>query len=65
MIIRTLTKFLKNRYYCEQYFFNYRNMSRVHVLNVAEKNDAAKNIAQLLSRGRSQRVSIPLEEFLI
>ena len=33
-------------------------MSRVHVLNVAEKNDAAKNIAQLLSRGRSQRVSI-------
>ena len=25
------------------------------VLNVAEKNDAAKNIAELLSRGRSRR----------
>ena len=55
MIIRTLTQLFKKPYNCEQY---YRKMSRVHVLNVAEKNDAAKNIAQLLSRGRSQRVSI-------
>jgi hypothetical protein len=31
-------------------------MVRIKVLNVAEKNDAAKNIADLLSRGRSQRV---------
>lgn len=30
----------------------------IRVLNVAEKNDAAKNIAQLLSGGNSQRVSI-------
>ena len=58
MIIRTLTQLFKKTYNCEQYYFNYRKMSRVHVLNVAEKNDAAKNIAQLLSRGRSQRVSI-------
>ena len=58
MIIRTLTQLFKKPYNCEQYYFNYRKMSRVHVLNVAEKNDAAKNIAQLLSRGRSQRVSI-------
>jgi len=28
----------------------------IKVLNVAEKNDAAKNIAQLLSRGSSRRV---------
>ena len=65
MIIRTLTQFLKKPFYCEQYCFNYRKMSRVHVLNVAEKNDAAKNIAQLLSRGRSQRVSVPLKETII
>ena len=32
-------------------------MPLVKVLNVAEKNDAAKNIAQVLSSGRSQRVS--------
>ncbi len=31
------------------------DMSRLKVLNVAEKNDAAKNIAELLSRGRMQR----------
>ena len=34
-----------------------KNMPLVKVLNVAEKNDAAKNIAQVLSNGRSQRVS--------
>ena len=27
------------------------------VLNVAEKNDAAKRLSQLMSRGNSQRVS--------
>ena len=61
MIIRTLTQLFKKPYNCEQY---YRKMSRVHVLNVAEKNDAAKNIAQLLSRGRSQRVSISPKDSL-
>ena len=30
----------------------------IKVLNVAEKNDAAKNIAQLLSNGGARRVSI-------
>lgn len=30
----------------------------MRILNVAEKNDAAKNIAGLLSGGNSQRVSI-------
>ena len=30
---------------------------KMKILNVAEKNDAAKNIAELLSHGRSQRVS--------
>ena len=33
-----------------------KKMPPIKVLNVAEKNDAAKNIAELLSRGRSQRV---------
>lgn len=32
-----------------------RSVSRLRVLNVAEKNDAAKNIAGLLSRGTSQK----------
>ena len=64
MIIRTLTQLFKKPYNCEQYHFNYRKMSRVQVLNVAEKNDAAKNIAQLLSRGRSQRVSISPKDSL-
>lgn len=30
----------------------------IKILNVAEKNDAAKNIAELLSRGSSRRVTI-------
>ena len=30
----------------------------VRVLNVAEKNDAAKSLADLMSRGRFRRVSI-------
>ena len=62
MLIRSLTQFLKKSYFCEQRCLNYRKMSRIHVLNVAEKNDAAKNIAQLLSRGRSSRVSISRKE---
>ncbi len=28
------------------------------VLNVAEKNDAAKELAKVMSRGRSQRVKL-------
>jgi hypothetical protein len=32
----------------------------IRVLNVAEKNDAAKNIAQLLSAGNSRRV-LPMD----
>ena len=38
-------------------FLSDQTMSRIKVLNVAEKNDAAKNIAELLSRGRMQRAS--------
>ena len=38
------------------FYICHRGMSRnKKVLNVAEKNDAAKNIAELLSRGRSRR----------
>ena len=38
------------------FFLPFRAMSRNRkVLNVAEKNDAAKNISELLSRGRSRR----------
>lgn len=33
-------------------------------LNVAEKNDAAKNIAAILSRGASNRVKIHCKQFL-
>jgi hypothetical protein len=33
----------------------------IKVLNVAEKNDAAKNIAQLLSRGSARRVKLRLK----
>ena len=35
-----------------------QNVMSIKVLNVAEKNDAAKNIAQLLSNGGARRVSI-------
>ena len=37
------------RFYCQ-------DMSRIKVLSVAEKNDAAKNIAAHLSRGNAARV---------
>lgn len=33
----------------------------IKVLNVAEKNDAAKNIAELLSGGRVNRVSVSID----
>ena len=33
-------------------------VSMVRVLNVAEKNDAAKSLAELMSRGRYRKVSI-------
>ena len=35
-----------------------QDIMSIKVLNVAEKNDAAKNIAQLLSNGGARRVSI-------
>ena len=44
--------FQHKKYYSSQD----KKMPPIKVLNVAEKNDAAKNIAELLSRGRSQRV---------
>lgn len=34
------------------------NITMVKILNVAEKNDAAKNLANILSRGGSNRVSV-------
>lgn len=43
-----------------KYFCRYANKelnSRMRVLNVAEKNDAAKNIAGHLSGGNLQRVT--------
>lgn len=33
------------------------NSNMVKILNVAEKNDAAKNIANIMSRGACQRVN--------
>ena len=50
--------FLKDNYLFQQkkYYSSDKKMPPIKVLNVAEKNDAAKNIAELLSRGRSQRV---------
>ena len=45
-----IIKFLFHRLFCS-------NASKmVKVLNVAEKNDAAKSIADVMSRGRYQRV---------
>ena len=44
-------QFFVKRHYCQ-------DMSRpIKILNVAEKNDAAKNISALLSAGNVQRVS--------
>ena len=50
--------FSKDNYLFQQkkYYSSDKKMPPIKVLNVAEKNDAAKNIAELLSRGRSQRV---------
>ena len=50
--------FSKDNYLFQQkkYYSSDKKMPPINVLNVAEKNDAAKNIAELLSRGRSQRV---------
>ena len=49
----------KNNYLFQhnKYYTSDKKMPPIKVLNVAEKNDAAKNIAELLSRGRSQRVT--------
>lgn len=59
-----LFRFKHSNFLCEKlkheiFFWNVRNNSNkykmVRVLNVAEKNDAAKNIAQIMSRGSSRR----------
>ena len=47
-----LLQHIFRRLFCSSAF----NM--VKVLNVAEKNDAAKSIAEVMSRGRYQRVRI-------
>lgn len=41
-----------------RYFSNSTTTSIMKYLNVAEKNDAAKNIAAILSQGNSTRVII-------
>lgn len=43
-----------------------RYFASMRVLNVAEKNEAAKNIAAILGRGRATRVGFPdLTLFLV
>lgn len=53
--LRVLLKYdlSKVRFFCKK-----PNEEIMKYLNVAEKNDAAKNIAAILSRGASTRVSI-------
>ena len=53
-MFRPLIRLLNVRNFCTN-----QGKEIMKYLNVAEKNDAAKNIAGLLSRGASSRVSIP------
>lgn len=48
------------RTYC-----NKATLTTMKYLNVAEKNDAAKNIAAILSNGNSRRVDLILTQFVI
>lgn len=50
---------LKRIFFIKTYIrlLSHCNFETMKYLNVAEKNDAAKNIAQHLSRGTSRRVS--------
>lgn len=56
-ILSIIFKNVYNTYFCR--YSNIKvNDSIMKVLNVAEKNDAAKNIAGYLSGGNSQRVKV-------
>ena len=46
---------------CVRRFCSEKMSRPIKVLNVAEKNDAAKNIAGLISHGSAQRVSTCLQ----
>lgn len=48
-----------------RYFSNNINQPIMKYLNVAEKNDAAKNIASLLSRGNSNRVRLLEHNYIL
>ncbi len=41
-----------------------RTFASMRVLNVAEKNEAAKNIAAILGRGQSNRVRFPILSYV-
>lgn len=53
-----LRAFFKYELSAVRYFCNKPSQEIMKYLNVAEKNDAAKNIAAILSRGASTRVSV-------
>ena len=51
----------KTDHRCVRRFCSEKMSRPIKVLNVAEKNDAAKNIAGLISHGSAQRVSTCLQ----
>lgn len=53
IMIRNFVGILIRRKYC-----SYASADMVKVLNVAEKNDAAKTIANVISRGSAKKVSL-------
>lgn len=52
-MIKNFVGILIRRKYC-----SYASADMVKVLNVAEKNDAAKTIANVISRGSAKKVSL-------
>ena len=64
--------FVKNNSNGIRYFINFtsllnnnKDVKVMKVLNVAEKNDAAKNIAHIISRGGSRWVSLRIFIYLL
>lgn len=53
VMLNVLTRFK----YTKHVALRYTSTKTMKYLNVAEKNDAAKNIASILSRGASNRVT--------
>lgn len=66
MVCSLRTKYnLKRIFIIKNYIRTLCNAGTMKYLNVAEKNDAAKNIAQHLSRGTSRRVSNTYNKLLL